>query len=42
MEQAVRRLFVFVAILGVACLAGAGIPGTDLYVPSLARVQGAH
>ncbi|NOZ94762.1 MAG: hypothetical protein GXP47_08510, partial [Acidobacteria bacterium] len=37
-----RGLIVLTVVMGMALLAGAGIPGTDLYVPSLARVQGAH
>ncbi len=35
-------VFLVMILLGLAAGAAAGIPGTDLYVPSLARVQGAH
>ncbi|HHQ49652.1 MAG TPA: hypothetical protein ENK19_12320, partial [Acidobacteria bacterium] len=42
MRRGVRSSVLLVVVVGVALAAGAGIPGTDLYVPSLARVHGAH
>ncbi|NOZ94922.1 MAG: hypothetical protein GXP47_09320, partial [Acidobacteria bacterium] len=42
MRHGNRKATVFLMVMGLAAVVAAGIPGTDLYVPSLARVQGAH
>jgi len=37
-----RNSVLLLAVLAVVTAAGAGMPGTNLYVPSLARTKGAH